>query len=69
MCVKQNAIDHDADYLLAFKVVNESYYVDDGLTEADTVQGAVKLQKEMQSLFQGRTQNDKRGFPKVELTD
>ena len=51
MCVKQNAIDHAADYPLAFKAVIESFYVDDGLGGADTVQGAVRLQRELQSLF------------------
>ena len=43
MCVKQNALDHAAHYPLAFKAVNESFYVDDGHTGADTVQGAVRL--------------------------
>jgi len=51
MCVKQNSIEHAADYPLAAKAVNESFYVDDGLTGADTVQGAVRLQRELQSLF------------------
>ena len=32
MSVKQNAIDHALRYPLAKKVVDESFYVDDGLT-------------------------------------
>ena len=43
MCVKQDALDHAAHYPLVFKAVNESFYVDDGLTGADTVQGVVRL--------------------------
>ena len=51
MCVKQNAIDHAADNPLAFEAINESFYVDDSLTGADTVQEAVRLQKELNSVF------------------
>ena len=51
MCMKQNAIDHAAAYPVTVKAVNESFYVDDGLTRADTVQGAIRLQREFQSLF------------------
>ena len=51
MCVKQNAIDHASKYPLARKVVDESFYVDDGLTGADTVDEAVELHNQLQSLF------------------
>ena len=51
MCVKQNAIDHASKYPLAKKVVDESFYVDDGLTGADTVDEAVKLHNQLHSLF------------------
>ena len=40
MCVKQNAIDHASKYPLTKKVVYEYFYVDDGLTGADSVNGA-----------------------------
>ncbi len=51
MTVKQNAIDHATNYPLAANAVNCSFYVDDGLTGADSVSEAVKLQKQLQDLF------------------
>ena len=41
ICVKQSTIDHAADYPLAFKAINKLFYVNDDLTGANTVQGAV----------------------------
>lgn len=38
-------------YPLAYKAVIESFYVDDGLTGADTMEEAVKLHKELLDLF------------------
>ncbi len=38
-------------YPLAYKAVIESFYVDDGLTGADTIEEAEKLRKELQDLF------------------
>ena len=51
MLVKQNAIDFALEYPQAAKVVEESFYVDDGLTGADTVTDAIKLQIQLQDLF------------------
>lgn len=51
MCVTQNAVDHASKYPLAKKVVDESFYVDDGLTGADTVDEAVEIHNQLQSLF------------------
>ena len=51
MCVKQNSLDHAADYPLAAKAVDDSFYVDDGLTGADSIESVIRLQKELQSLF------------------
>ena len=51
MCVKLNAIDHTVDYPLAYKAVDDPFYVNNGLTGANNVQGSIKLQKELQSLF------------------
>ena len=51
MCVKQNAANHASRYPLTKKVVDESFYVDDGLTGADTVDEAVELHNQLQSLF------------------
>ena len=51
MCVKQNAVNHASRYPLAKKVVDESFYVDDGLTGADSVDEAVELHNQLQSLF------------------
>ena len=51
MAVKQNALDHAMEYPMAAKCVDTSFYVDDGLTGADSVQEATELQQQMQDLF------------------
>ena len=51
MCVKQNSLDHCDKYPLATKAVNDSFYVDDGLTGTDTVDGVNHLQWQLQSWF------------------
>ena len=51
MSVKQNARDFSARYPLAAQAVEKSFYVDDCLTGADTVQDAIKLQEQLQELF------------------
>ena len=33
------------------KAVNESFYVDDGLVGADSIEGAISLQRQLQELF------------------
>ncbi len=40
MSVKRNARNHAMEYALASKVVGESFYVDDGLTGADSGRGS-----------------------------
>ena len=45
MAVKQNAIDYAMQYPLAAKKVNTSFYVDDGLTGANSIQEAIELQQ------------------------
>ena len=51
MSVKQNAIDFAEKYPHAAVAVDKCLYVDDCLSGADTVEEAVKLQVELQSLF------------------
>ena len=51
MCVKQNAQDYTNTFPLAAKAVDESFYVDDGLTGADSKDEAIQLQNELQTLF------------------
>ena len=53
VAVKQNALqlDHAMEYPLAAKCVDTSFYVDDGLTGADSVQEAIELQSQLQNLF------------------
>ena len=51
MAVRQNAVDLAMKYPLAYKAVMESFYVDDGLTGADTPEEAVKLHEELQEMF------------------
>ena len=43
MCVKHNAFDFTLKYLLASRMVNESFYIDDGLTGVDSVEGPTRL--------------------------
>ena len=51
MAVKQNALDFALEFPHAAAAVEKSFYVDDGLTEADTVQEAINLQAQLQKLF------------------
>ena len=51
MAVKQNALDHAMKYPLAARSVDNSFYVDDGLTGADSIQEAIQLQQQLQELF------------------
>ena len=51
MSVKQNALDFAMDYPLAVDAVNRAFYVDDGLTGADSIEEAIKLQRQLQDLF------------------
>ena len=51
MAVKQNAIDFTLEYPKAAIAVEKSFYVDDGLTGADTIEEAIDLQRQLQDLF------------------
>ena len=51
MAVKQYAINLAREFPAAAKAVHQSFYVDDGLTGADSVEEAVELQKELQPMF------------------
>ena len=51
MAVRQNAADFALDYPLAARAVDQSFYVDDGLTGADSVKEAITLQQQLQQLF------------------
>ena len=51
MSVKQNVTYHESQYPKAAKMVYESFYVDDGLVGADSIDEAIRLRKEMQELF------------------
>lgn len=51
MAVKQNTISLAHKYPLAAKAVDDAFYVDDGLTRADSVEEAITLQKQLQELF------------------
>ena len=48
MCVKQNALNHALTHPHAAKVVETSFYVDDALTGADSLEKAIELQRELQ---------------------
>ena len=51
MCIKQNAIDHASQFPQAAEAVHSSFYVDDGLTGADSVEQAIELHNQLQMLF------------------
>ena len=51
MAVKHNALDFAMEHPQAANVLKKSFYVDDGLTGADSVQEAIELQGELQDLF------------------
>ena len=51
MSIKQNATDFAHKYPLAARVVEESFYVDDCLTGANSVEEGIQLQDELQNLF------------------
>ena len=44
MSIKQNTLGFAHEFPLAVKAVNESFYLDDCLTSADTVEEAIELQ-------------------------
>ena len=51
MSVKQNALNFTLQYPLAAKIVEDSFYVDDTLTGADSIKEAVERQTQLQGLF------------------
>ena len=51
MCIKQNALDFSLQYPQAVSAVENSFYVDDGLTGADSIEEAILLRKQLQELF------------------
>ena len=51
MAMKQNVLNHQKEYPKVIKAVVESFYVDDGLTGADSVEEAIELQEQLQKLF------------------
>ena len=51
MAVKQNAIDLAHEFPSTARAMEQSFYVDDGLTGADSVEEAVELQKELETMF------------------
>ena len=51
MALRQNAVDHITEFPMAAKAVFNSFYVDDGLIGADSVEEVITLQKQLQDLF------------------
>ena len=51
MAVRQNAMEFGIQYPLAAQKVYEAFYVDHGLTGADSIPEAIHLQKQLQELF------------------
>ena len=51
MAVKRNVVELEDEYPQAAKAVVESFYVDDGLVGAETIQEARKLCSQLQELF------------------
>ena len=51
MAVKANALNCVNQFPLPSAVVLTSFYVDDGVIVADSLQGAINLQMELQKIF------------------
>ena len=51
MTLRQNGVDHITEFPMAAKAVFNSFYVDDGLISADSVEEDISLQKQLQDLF------------------
>lgn len=51
MAVRQNAMDLYEEYPLAAAAVSTSFYVDDGLLGADSVEGATELVRQSYEMF------------------
>ena len=51
MCVKRNAADFAHKYPLASKIVDDSFYVDDCLSGADSAEEGIVVQRQLQALF------------------
>ncbi len=51
MSVKQNSLYFETEYPQATQAVKNSFYVDDGLAGADSVDQAIQLQGEFQESF------------------
>ena len=51
MAIKQNAEDFASQYPLASRAVNDSFYVDDELTGANTREEAIELQHQYYRIF------------------
>ena len=51
MCIIQKALNLAHEFLPAAEAVQQSCYVDNGLTGADDLEGAIELQRELQGLF------------------
>ena len=50
LCDKMQ-LNHISEFPLAAEAVLTSFYVDDGLTGADSIDEAISLQKQLQTLF------------------
>ena len=51
MAMKQNAFECEQQFPLAAWVVKESFFMDEGLTGADSVEEAIHTREELQQLF------------------
>ena len=70
MALQQNADNLAHEFPLAVRAVHQSFYVDDGLTGADSVAEAIALQGELQELFtRGKFQLHKWNLSSSEVLD
>ena len=51
LCVQRNATELSQEYPLAARVAQDSLYVDDALTGAETIQETITLREQLQDLF------------------
>ena len=52
MAIRQNALDHEKSHPQAAQAVLNAFYVDDGLLGEDSIEKAIRLQAQLQELFE-----------------
>ena len=52
MAIQQNALDHEKSHSQAAQAVLHAFYIDDGLLGEDSIKKDIRLQAQLQELFE-----------------